>query len=243
MNILHSGSCGDIIYSLPFIKEYVKDKQCTLFINNNTHYQNAKNGYYDLLKDLLLQQSYIENVVAIENVPPQTINYDYFYNAKLEKQFNIDVNLNKFRIPSEYFSRHYSQLFFDVFNFPHNNQWESKWLTINDTKLIDQEYSIVCRSMRYRNSSIDIKKIIESMPNPYFVGLDDEYNDMKQYVDIKRFEITNLLQLSQLINHAEKVFSNATAAFAITVGLDHKYKIYEAGNYQNLAVNVKELYV
>ena len=76
LNFLHSGHCGDLIYSLALIKEFSKSHQCNLFIGvgkkiKGAYFKHPANGVYidnriaKQILPLLKFQSFLNEVKII----------------------------------------------------------------------------------------------------------------------------------------------------------------------------------
>ena len=89
LNFLHSGHCGDLIYSLALIKELSKSHKCNLFIGVG---KKIKGAYFKHPS----KGVYIDNRIAKQILP--LLKFQSFLNeVKIHSEESIDINLDLFR--------------------------------------------------------------------------------------------------------------------------------------------------
>lgn len=208
LNFHHSGHCGDIICSLPVIQELSKTHQCNLFVNLNKkmpqpYYRHpAVNVYidqriYNLIEPLLKNQKYI-NKVAIHKNEEIDINLDLF------REMPINLNFNSCR-----WFFHITGIQVDL--------TEPYLKTEKQHQLKDK--IILHRTFRYRNSFINYK-FLSDFNDLYFIGLKDEYEDLKK--DIKQlhfYECRDYLDMAEAIYSSRFFIGNSSVAFPIAEAL------------------------
>ena len=208
LNFLHSGHLGDMIYSLPLIKELSKNYECNLYIQINKkmdlYYHNHPSGDVmindksaNLMMPLLRSQAYLNNV------------------KKYEKE-NIDINLDLFR------EMPFSLTFHSVRWYSHLTgtqiNMEEKFLNLETNENFKDKIVIV-RSPRYRNNFINYK-FLKEVKNIVCVGLKDEYDDLKK--DIKNLEFydcKDFLEMAVIINSCKFFIGNLCFAYSIAEAL------------------------
>tara|TARA_B100001559_G_scaffold316595_2_gene320372 strand:- start:2022 stop:2936 length:915 start_codon:yes stop_codon:yes gene_type:complete len=208
LNFLHSGHLGDMIYSLPLIKELSKNYECNLYIQINKkmdlYYHNHPSGDVmindksaKLMMPLLKSQTYLNSV------------------KKYEKE-NIDINLDLFR------EMPFSLTFHSVRWYSHLTGTQinmgEKFLNLETNENFKDKIVIV-RSPRYRNNFINYK-FLKEVKNIVCVGLKDEYDDLKK--DIKNLEFydcKDFLEMAVIINSCKFFIGNLCFAYSIAEAL------------------------
>lgn len=216
LNFLHSGHLGDIIYSLPIIKELAKTKKCNLFVEinkkNKLPYLNHPSGNiliskksYDLLFPLLKTQDYLNSVNVFN-------------------QNRIDIDLNLFR------EMPFNIIFHSVRWYSHltgvNVDMHSKFLKVEKLDNFKDKISIL-RSHRYRNEYINYS-FLSSYKNLIFIGLYDEFLDLKKEIkNLDFYECKDFLEMAKIINSSKFFIGNLGFGFSIAEALK-KPRILEA---------------
>jgi hypothetical protein len=212
----HSGDLGDIIYSLPTIKqlgggilyldttggedEPICRVQCP---DGKTKFNDAT---YNFIKPLIEAQSYIKAVKK--------------YNGN-----KVDYNLNNFRYkfadPNRRSqARNLLDLHLDAFNLP---EWDhnSPWLETNNIKKLDKK-TIVSRTPRYQCSHTWFEsQRFNFRDKSIFVGLEKEHELFQWTFNIKVpfFKVKDALELAEILKGANHLVSNQTSTLAIGIGL------------------------
>lgn len=204
LSFIHSGHLGDLIYSLPVVKEISKTHLCNFYIKTNVK-SNAVNINHPL-GDVFI------NDKTAEMLLPLLKKQSFIKKVLLYKHENIDVNLDFFRkVPINFFfhsSRWYSHLTGIHFDMNH------PVLEINKHKIITNKIVIV-RSKRYRNKFINYK-FLNNEKNIVFLGLKDEYDDLKK--DIKNldfYDCKDFLEMAEIIKACKCFIGNESFAFSI----------------------------
>lgn len=208
LSFLHSGHLGDIIYSLPVIKELSKKHNCKLYIQTNkpmtVDYQNHPSGkvYLDkriveLLLPLLRSQTFLSSVNIYNN----------------EK---IDINLNLFRsIPINirfHSIRWYSHLTGTYVNMEH------PFLFVKPHNLITNKI-VVVRSARYRNEYINYK-FLKNTKDLLCVGLKSEFEDLKNEIhNLEFYDCKDFLEMAEIIRGSKFFLGNECFAYSVAEGL------------------------
>lgn len=212
----HSGDMGDIIYSLPAIKalgggtlylditggedEPICKAQCP---DGKTKFNKTN---YEFIKPLILSQSYIKDV-------------------KIYNKDKIDYNLNNFRYkfadPNRRSkSRNLVDLHLDAFNLP---VWDDNvgWLEIDNSVVLDRT-TIVSRSPRMQSNYpwFESNKF-NFRDKAIFIGLLKEH-DIFEYtfgIKIPYKEVSNALEMAQVIKGCKAFVANSTFSLAVAIGL------------------------
>ncbi len=208
LSFLHSGHCGDLIYSLPLIKKLSENYECDLFVQLNKknvlyyHDHPAGNVMIDermgeLLLPLLKKQKYLNSVNIYENQ-------------------NIEIDLNLFReVPTNFYShsiRWYSYLTGVPINM------DEIFLDVEEHESIKNKI-IIIRSARQHNQFINFN-FLKKRENLIFIGLKKEYNNLKQQIPYLEFyDCKNFLEMAQIIKSSKFFIGNQSLGFAIAEGL------------------------
>lgn len=210
LKLKHSGNAGDILYSLPAIRQacynandkailYLHIDQPANYVQGFVHpLGNVMLNKYmaTMLKPLLKECSFIEDVLIYNG---QKIDYD------LDKFRQIGLNLGAGNISRWYFQA-FPELTCDLVQ-PTIEMQLSRIL--NETIVIN-------RTERYQNGQIDYS-ILNQYSNPkYFVGTEHEYHLMSKVVkNLQYQEVGNFYELALLINNCKVFIGNQSMNFAI----------------------------
>lgn len=240
MNYCQSGNLGDLIYSLAVVKKlgsgnfYVKLNNIPNLIqkyNNGvvppTYMNKLSRQDFDLLKPLLEQQSYINKV-------------------KIHKKESIDIDLDEFRgVIHSKFNGNFIEAFYRTHNINYTrDELIEPWLSVDEPKQVAKY--VVARSPRWRRnlpSTIDFYKHFIQQYNfvneAVFVGLPEEHTDFVNTfnVNIKYYQVSDFLELAQVINGCEMFFGNQTFTYGIAQGLGKSTVLETFTDRVNLLVN------
>jgi len=209
LNFLHSGHMGDLIYALPVIKKLSENHTCNLFIGINKIFTNEK--YKNHTSAGVLINDRIFNY-ALPLIGKQK------YLNKVEKYIDqkIDINLDLFR---------------DMPGKPSNS---SKWYfhitgvhaDLHKPFLDTQEHDkiknkiVISRSLRNKNTFIDYSFLNDFCDQLIFIGLKDEYLDLKKVIpELKHYDPLDFFEMSQIIKSSKFFLGNQSSPFAIAEGL------------------------
>ena len=216
LHLAHGGHSGDIIYSLPFAKYLSELHKLTItyhVISNRptTFHEGAKhpngeqcnmnNNSYDFIAPLLLSQKYITEVrfTALENLPKDVLKLDYFREIPA-------INQGSGNILS------WSRKFFGV-----QINTEEPWI-----KLPSKPSNLIACAFSRRYRNIRLKYKFLDNYNSIFIGLKDEYEHFKTTNNLQNLihaNITNALEMANLIKSSRLFIGNQSFAFSIAEGL------------------------
>ena len=209
LNFLHSGHMGDLIYALPVIKKLSENHTCNLFIGINKICTNEK------YKNHTSAGVFIND--RIFNYALPLIGKQKYLN-KVQKYIDqkIDINLDLFR---------------DMPGKPSNS---SKWYfhitgvhaDLHKPFLDTQEHDkiknkiVISRSLRNKNTFIDYSFLNDFCDQLIFIGLKDEYLDLKKVIpELKHYDPLDFFEMSQIIKSSKFFLGNQSSPFAIAEGL------------------------
>ena len=172
LSFLHYGHLGDVVCSLPVIKELLKTHECNFYIQANKplppnarHYKHF--GDYVFLTD-----------ANINLLLPLFMNQTYFHKVDKYRNQEIDIDLNLVRkMPIDFrgdLIRWYSQL------TGVHTDLSAPYLFVEPHKDIKDKV-IIMRNTRRKNYLTNYK-FLKKYDNLLFIGLNDEYKDLKKEV-------------------------------------------------------------
>jgi hypothetical protein len=210
LKLKHSGNAGDILYSLPAIRQacYNANDKAILYLHIDQPANYVKGFVHPLgnvmlnkymatmLKPLLLATNFIEDVLIYNG---QKVDYN------LDKFREIGLNLGAGNISRWYFQA-FPELTCDLNESTIKVQ---KYKNLEDAILIN-------RTERYQNGQIDYS-ILNQYKNPkYFVGTEHEFHLMSKMVkNLQYQEVSNFYELADLINNCKVFIGNQSMNFAI----------------------------
>jgi len=214
VKVSHSGNTGDIIYSLPSLKEYCHQHDCKIeyllkldrpsnfnLINHPLGDVMLNETMANMLKPLLEHQSYIDSVRLL---------------GKFENE-KVDFDLDSFRSENKNLSAGNIALWNQIV-YP---QLRGKIHEISiDATPIENDYIIINRTIRYNNPLIDYT-ILEG--NVKFVGVESEFKIMKAInPSVEHLQVKDFYELAKYIAGCKLFVGNQSMAYSIAEGLKVK---------------------
>ncbi len=208
INFKHSGHLGDLIYALPILKELAKKSKCNLYVNlgqtmGRNYYKHPTGNVmltertFEMILPLLKEQLYITNVKRWENEA-------------------IDIDLDLFRKLPVAMEFHSIRWYYHLTGLQPN--MFLPFLNVEAHKKITDKIVIV-RTFRGRNPLIDYS-FLNKYSNLLFLGTREEYDDFSKEVPIAEFyNVSDFLEMAQIIKSSRFFVSNQTFSFAIAEGL------------------------
>lgn len=214
----HMGKIGDVIFSLPCIRELGGG---ILYLPEST--PDGCNDLYSTMEDLLLQQPYIHEVREY----PSGLAY-----KEQAPGIHIDYDLDLARDQPLKGVIHIVKRYLDAFGVELGN-WKEPWLKVEGAPILTGDYVLInytgrhIRNKQWRiESKVNWNKIVNGIQYPkYFVGLAEEHFlfCQKYNVDLPYLQTDNLLQLATLINYSKAVYCNQSSCLAISQSLGKEY--------------------
>lgn len=233
----HGGKIGDVIFSLPAIRELGGG---VIYLPENT--PDECNGMYTTLKELLLLQPYIKEVLEypsgysyMEQAPDILIDYDLDHARKQPAKGRVHIvkrYLDQFRI-----------------NYPN---WKEPWLVVDDKPArIKGPYTLISYTGRHisnergETSRVNWKRVIDSIPGPIcFIGLSHEHLSFRaQCAPIMWAQTENMLEVARLIRDCDALYCNQSSALAICQGLGKTYHLDVKPGKTNCLMYTKNEYI
>lgn len=209
-NFLHSGGMGDIIYSLPFVRDlgggtlYVKPRNC---------FNTSADAYLNL-KPLLERQPYIRE---LKRYKPE---YSFFqYDPSIEIHFDLDV----FRSVPGFDHRPFPLTYFEAYSHPAPPDWRKPWIEVEPKKPpgVEGPFALINRTARY-SAGLDWKSIVASINVPFlFIGLSSEHARFEEEIGqkIPFLETQDLSMAAGYIASCKRLYCNQSVCAAIAQGM------------------------
>tara|TARA_B110000027_G_scaffold134150_1_gene165212 strand:+ start:1391 stop:2323 length:933 start_codon:yes stop_codon:yes gene_type:complete len=219
LSFLHSGHLGDIIYSLPLIKEISKNSKCIFYLEVNKkmpkeasdlghpfgRYFLSENAAFKLMP-LIKKQKYISNVQV--------------YNGE-----KIDINLNLFRNLPINFNIDCIRWYFHLTGV-HANLLDPS-IEVDPHETIKNRI-VIMRSLRRQNRMISYK-FLNNYESPLFVGLKDEYEELKYEIDnLEHYDCSDFYELASIIKSSKIFIGNLSFGYALAESIKVK-RLLESG--------------
>lgn len=209
----HSGNAGDIIYALPLIKRIheICESEITLLIKPGWPIINKPEGFIHPLGNVLMSEKMAGLLI------PLIKHQSYISDCSIYQNETVDINLDAFRIGGFPLSTGNIARWCNYITGINTNL-SRQWIIATPKELL-KDTIIVARSQRYRNTSIDYS-FLKKYPKLAFVGVKEEFDDMKKFIPgIQWIQVTNFLDLANVIAGCKFFIGNQSLPFAIAEGL------------------------
>ena len=210
LSFSHCGHLGDIINSLPTVKELSKNHKCNFFIhtekaleNNAKNYKSFGDVVYlanktvDMLMPLFANLPYIQKTEKLKN---QEIDIDFNLIREMPINFNIDSVRWYFHITGTHANLNEPYIYAD----PHK-----------DIK----NKIVIMRNTRRKNYIINYK-FLKNYKDLLFIGLENEYKDLKKEVpNLEFYDCKDFLEVAEIIKASKFFLGNLSFGYTIAEGL------------------------
>jgi hypothetical protein len=206
----HFGLIGDIIYAVPAMKALAGDKKIHLHLQIN-----QKSLYKKSMKHA--NQGKILTEKSVEMIAPLLLAQPEFAVVDVLTDQPVDYDLDEFRnFPFDYNTNHICRWYFHMYGI--TADLGKPWLQVTPDPAFKNEI-LIARSFRYRAPGIRYD-FLKSYPNITFVGLKEEYADMKTVIPgLKYRAVQDFLELAKIIAGCKFFIGNQSFPFAVAEGL------------------------
>jgi hypothetical protein len=209
----HSGNCGDIIFAIPAMLALAgaeKDNNISLYLRTGQEVP-----YQQTMKHPLGNVSLNDRMVQM--MTPLVLSQKGFARCETFEGQTIDYDLDRIRdYPLMLDRGNICRWYFLV--FPEYYDLSAPWLTVEPSP-VTKDAIVVARSSRYRMPLIDYR-FLREYPNIFFVGLEEEYLDMREQIPAMTFlEVGDFLQLAKLIAGSRLFIGNQSLPFTLAEAL------------------------
>ena len=210
ISFLHSGHLGDVINALPILKELSNKHKCNLYLQVGKPLEKHIKGYKHEGDEIYMSEKMVNMVL------PLLKNQNYI--NKVEKYNNqlVDVDLNLFRKIPMNFNLDEVRWYFHLTGI--HTDLSKQYLFANEHPSIKNKI-VIMRSTRRKNMFINYK-FMTKYKDILFLGLDDEYNDLKNEIPhLEFYDCKDFLEAAQIIKSSKFFIGNSSFGFTIAEGL------------------------
>jgi len=233
LTFLHSGHLGDVINSLPLIKEIAKNSKCYLCL------EVKKQMHKDVANDGHPFGNYYLSEDAINKIIPLLKNQKYISDVQIYNSQKIDINLNLFRewpinfnIDSVRWYFHLTGIHADLTN---------PYIEVEGHKNIKNKI-VIMRSLRRQNNLISYD-FLNNFENPLFLGLKNEYDNLKTVIkNLDHYECSNFLELASIVKNSKVFIGNLSFGYALAESIKVKRLLESGANFPLVYPNGKNAY-
>lgn len=210
LSFLHSGHLGDIINSLPVIKELSKSHKCNFYIKANKPLP-KKNIGYKHPRDMVYLNDRLVNMIM-----PLLKYQDYINNVKKYQEEEIDIDLDLFQKIPMNFNLDEVRWYFQLTGI--QTDLSIPYLSVEAHEKIKDKV-VIMRSLRRKNIFINYK-FLKKYENLLFLGVKNEYEDLKKEVPhLEFYDCKDFLEAAKIIKSSKFFLGNSSFGFTIAEGL------------------------
>ncbi|MBI5372025.1 MAG: hypothetical protein HZA79_08365 [Sphingobacteriales bacterium] len=209
----HFGLIGDIIYAIPAMKVLAGDRKIHLHLQINQKTLYKKSMKHPNEGKILTEKS-------VSMLAPLLLSQPEFAVCDILTDQPVDYDLDEFRnYPFDYNTNHICRWYFHMYGI--TADLGQPWLRVNPDHSFKDEI-VIARSFRYRAPGISYD-FLRNYPDITFVGLKEEYEDMKKAIPgLKYRVVTDFLEFAQIIAGCKFFIGNQSFPFAVAEGLKVK---------------------
>ncbi len=206
----HFGLIGDIIYAVPAMKALAGEKKIHLHLQINQKSLYKKSMQHANQGKILTEKS-------VEMIAPLLLAQPEFAVVDVLTDQPVDYDLDEFRnFPFDYNTNHICRWYFHMYGI--TADLGKPWLQVTPDPGFKQEI-VIARSFRYRAPGIRYD-FLKDYPHITFVGLKEEYEDMKKAIpDLKHRTVRDFLEFARIIAGCKFFIGNQSFPFAVAEGL------------------------
>lgn len=210
ISFLHSGHLGDVINALPVLKELSKKSKCNLYLQKEKNLE-ADAVNYKHKGDKIYMTDRMVNMIL-----PLLKNQDYINQVEIFNNQKIDIDLDLFRKIPMNFNLDEVRWYFHLTGV--HVDLSKQYLFADEHKLIKKKI-VIMRSTRRKNTFINYK-FLRDFDEVLFLGLQDEYDDLKKEIpNLNFYDCKNFLEAAEIIKSSKFFIGNSSFGFTIAEGL------------------------
>ncbi len=206
----HSGLIGDIIYAIPTMLALAGNKRIHLHLHiNQKALYSRKMKHYNKGK-ILTEKS-------VEWLAPLLLSQTSFESCDIYTDHRVDYDLDVFRkYPFDYNTGHICRWYFLTYGITYD--LGNPWLKVTPNENF-RDKILIARSFRYRAPGISYE-FLKNYPNLFFVGLPDEFEDLKREVPTLQYQpVNDFLELAEILAGCRFFIGNQSFPFAVAEAL------------------------
>ena len=210
ISFLHSGHLGDVINALPVLKELSKKSKCNLYLQKEKNLE-ADAANYKHKGDKIYMTDRMVNMIL-----PLLKNQDYINQVEIFNNQKIDIDLDLFRKIPMNFNLDEVRWYFQLTGI--HTDLSKQYLFVNEHKSANKKI-VIMRSTRRKNTFINYK-FLRNYENLLFLGLEEEYNDLKIDIpNLQFYDCKNFLEAAEIIKSSKFFIGNSSFGFTMAEGL------------------------
>jgi len=211
LNFLHSGTSGDLIYSFALIKKLSLTHKCNFYVGVN------KKFTYEYYKHT--GEGYLINEKMFNLLIPLLKNQSFFNEVKKHENEKIDINLDLFRELPWNSTFNSPRWYFHIAG--EQADLNNSYLDVDPHPKIKNRI-VIQRTFRHRNIYINYN-FIRNYEDPLFVGIKDEYEDLKKQIpNLEFYDSRDFLEIAQIIKSSKFFIGNQSVCYPIAEALKVK---------------------
>jgi hypothetical protein len=228
ISVSHSGDLGDIIYSIPFVKNLNKpiDYYITVPFEKVYPRECFDEKKFNSLKSILEKVDCINNVIF--GIPKNvTIDYNLDQHRELEKTFiKNDVSLYK-----TFTEMSICELY--DYRFNRHSDLMSPWIVLKEKIIIENKDIVISRSHRYNNNNFPWQEIYNQYNSKMiFVGTEFEHQTfVSKFGKVDYYKTYNLYELAMIINGSKLFIGNQSCPYSLAESM-------KVNSIQETAINI-----
>lgn len=206
----HSGNCGDIIYAIPAMRAIAGEEKICLQLHIDQPAGYAKHIRHPLGKVMLNQRMF-------EQLRPLILAQPEFGSCELYTGGPVDIDLDKMREYPLLLDRgNIARWYFLI--FPVNFDLNRAWLSVQPDPGV-RDAIVIARSRRYRAPEVSYR-FLQKYSEVYFIGLEDEYADMRGMVPGIRYRpVKDFYEMAAVIAGSRLFIGNQSFPFSLAEAL------------------------
>lgn len=236
VTFLHSGGCGDIIYSLPYVKMRGGG---VMYIKPQNNYNNTMDNY-EAMRHLLMAQEYITDVAPYPLTPVHELDPDIHIDHDLD-EFRKAPNIAHHNLMMAYF--HGTGVNFDP--VPHRQPWLRAiglYPAVIDREHSDnwsKPFALIHRTLRYQDQNLNWQRYLDNLKETYgnevyFLGFEEEHVDFSgRWGAVRRLHTEDIMQMAQLIVACDSLWCNQSVALTLAQAMGKTYYLEVAPDHSN----------
>ena len=210
ISFLHSGHLGDVINALPILKELSKKSKCNLYLQVGKDLEKDALGYKHADDKIYMTNRMVDMVI------PLLKNQNYITSVEKFDGQKIDVDLNLFRKIPMNFNLDEVRWYFHLTGV--HVDLSKQYLFANEHKILKKKI-VIMRSTRRKNAFINYK-FLNDYNNVIFLGLKDEFNDLKKDITkLEFYDCKDFLEAAEIIKSSKFFIGNSSFGFTMAEGL------------------------
>ncbi|OUW73607.1 MAG: hypothetical protein CBD76_02800 [Pelagibacteraceae bacterium TMED216] len=211
ISFLHSGHLGDIINSLPVIKEISRLKKCSLYIEIDKKIMDPRAITNHPDNDVFLSKNAVNKLMPLLKKQTYLSSVEFFNNNQIDidlsffREMPINFNIDSVRWYSHLVGLHPDLNSAYIENIPKIEKYKN---TI-----------VIMRSLRRQNPLIKFN-FLNNYKNILFVGLVNEYEDLKKSIkNMEFYDSKDFIELASIIKSSKVFIGNLSFGYALAEAL------------------------